>query len=243
MLAASRFHRVRWTASTGSTNDDLVAAAISGEPEQVAITDLQTAGRGRRQRVWHAPQRSSAMFSVLIRDVDPADAFWRIGAVSLAAVAAVRTVTAVEARLKWPNDLLIGERKFAGVLAQMAGDALVVGMGMNVNWPRPLPAEIADGATSVNHHVANEAPIDRAVLLGHLLLDLERQLSRPFAALRHDWIDACSTIGLDVRVETESGDEIGRAVDVAADGALVLERQGERQTFHVGDVVHLRPLR
>lgn len=241
MVAGTRFARVRWTETTGSTNDDLVAAAARGEPEQVAITDLQTAGRGRRARTWHAPPQSSAMFSVLLRGVAIPEAFWSVGAVSLAAVEAVRTVTGVDCSLKWPNDVLIGERKVAGVLAQRVDDVLVVGMGMNVNWPDPLPDEIADRATSLNHHVSNGVEIDRAVLIGTLLGRLDQLVGRPITQLRSEWVQQCSTIGSHVRVETAGGVERGVAADVTIDGALVVDDAGVHRTFHVGDVVHVRP--
>lgn len=241
MLAGTRFSRVRWTESTGSTNDDMVVAAAAGEPEQVAITDLQTAGRGRRARTWHAPPRSSAMFSVLLRGVEAAEAFWKVGAVSLAAVEAARAVAGVDCTLKWPNDVMIGDRKVAGVLAQRVDDVLVVGMGMNVNWPNPLPEEIAARATSLNHHVVGADTIGRAELIGTLLADLAARVDQPSGPLRDDWVRQCSTIGSHVRVETAERFERGVAVDVTIDGALVVDQAGVHRTFHVGDVVHVRP--
>ena len=115
-LAGTRFSQARWVAETGSTNDDLAAAATSGAPEQVLVTDLQTAGRGRRNRVWDAPSGSGVLMSVLLRNTTTtatptatiaADPFWAVGAVSLAACQTIAELVTVPCSVKWPNDVLL----------------------------------------------------------------------------------------------------------------------------------------
>ncbi len=128
-----------WTVThvpvTGSTNDDLVAAAATGVPDRsVLVTDHQTAGRGRLDRRWEAPAGVNLLVSMLFRTVptQPSTLTQRVG---LAAIDACRATAGVDAVLKWPNDLLVGERKLAGILAQRAADgSIVVGLGLNVGW-------------------------------------------------------------------------------------------------------------
>ena len=128
--------------STGSTNADLLARALRGEPEGVVLAaEEQTAGRGRMGRSWTSPRYAALTFSLLIRpDVPPARRGWLPLLTGVAVAAAVTTVTGVPAKLKWPNDVLAGEAKLAGILAEAAGDAIVVGIGLNVSTE---PAELS----------------------------------------------------------------------------------------------------
>src|SRR6266568_895308 len=114
--------------STGSTNADLLARALAGEPEgAVLAAEEQRAGRGRMGRTWTSPPRAALTFSILLKPaVPPARRGWVPLLTSVAVAAAVTEVTGVETRLKWPNDLLTADAKLAGVLAEAAGDAVVV---------------------------------------------------------------------------------------------------------------------
>ena len=136
---------IRAVAETGSTNDDLVAAAEAGGPsDQVLIAELQTAGRGRRDRRWSAPSGSGLTMSVLIEvpEVPAARRGWVSVICALSLLHAVAPHVP-NAGLKWPNDLLVGGRKCAGLLAHgTADDRLVLGFGLNVSMtedelPRP----------------------------------------------------------------------------------------------------------
>src|SRR6516225_3402785 len=128
--------------STGSTNADLLARALRGQPEGVLLAaEEQTAGRGRMGRTWVSPPCAALTFSLLLHPaVPPARRGWLSLLAGVAVAAAVADVTGVEARLKWPNDVLAGEGKLAGILAEAAGDAVVVGIGLNVSTE---PAELA----------------------------------------------------------------------------------------------------
>src|SRR5204862_1255768 len=149
--------------STGSTNADLLARALAGEPEgAVLAAEEQRAGRGRMGRTWTAPPRAALTFSLLLKPaVPPARRGWLPLLAGVAVAAAVTTATGVETRLKWPNDLLAADAKLAGILAEAAGDAVVVGIGLNVSTepaefpshsPGALPATSlrAAGATALN---------------------------------------------------------------------------------------------
>lgn len=257
-LAGSRFADVRWSAETGSTNADLAALAAGGAPEGVVlVADHQTAGRGRLGRTWTAPAGSSLLLSVLLRPSAPVGhAHALTTAVALAAREACAEVAGVTPALKWPNDLVVSvpgaggaERKLAGVLAEstLAGDqldAVVVGIGLNVNWPRDLPEEIADLATALNHLVGTA--VDRADLLAALLLGLDRRYTALLApggraALRDEEHAASATLGRRVRVLRAHDELEGVAVGFTDDGALRLEVDTDVLVVPVGDVVHLRP--
>jgi BirA family biotin operon repressor/biotin-[acetyl-CoA-carboxylase] ligase len=129
--------------STGSTNADLLARAVAGAPEGVVLAaEEQTAGRGRMGRSWLSPPRAALTFSLLVRPdtVSPARRGWLPLLAGVSVASAVRAVTGVDARLKWPNDVLVGPAKLGGILAEAVGDAVVVGIGLNVSTePGELP--------------------------------------------------------------------------------------------------------
>ena len=227
----------RHVASTGSTNVDLANEARTGDRgPAVLTTDHQTAGRGRLDRSWHDDGERQLMVSLRL-PVAGTQAAWITGAVA----AAARTATAAlgaPVGFKWPNDLLIEHEavtgKLAGVLAEfVAGppDVVIVGMGLNIG-----PPGIA-GAASLQ-----EAGVDatRDEVLAAVLLALPERLTDP-ERVRDELRTHSATIGRRVRVERVGGDVIGDAVDVDADGRLVLDVDGARQVVSVGDVIHLRP--
>jgi BirA family biotin operon repressor/biotin-[acetyl-CoA-carboxylase] ligase len=235
--------QVRWVEETGSTNADLIEAARAGAPfGSVLVADHQSAGRGRLGRQWAAPPGSSLLCSMLLPPELAAGTPQRLTqAVALAAAAACTEVAGVDVSLKWPNDLLVGDRKLAGVLAESVAaqgrlSAVVVGIGLNVNWPDELPAELAGLATALNHEAGHE--IDRRVLLDALLASTE---ATDWGALAAAYRAKLATLGRDVRVDLGSVDVVGRAVDVTASGELVVEAEGgSRHVISAGDVVHLR---
>lgn len=250
-LSGTRF-TVRRVASTGSTNDDLRAAAAEGAPDgSVLVADHQSAGHGRRGRTWAAPPGTSLLVSILLRpELEPDDLHLLATAVGVAAAEAVDEELAVTVGLKWPNDLVAmteaGERKLGGILAETTWsgdhlDAVVIGLGLNADWPEPVPDEL-DGIAVALTHLTDE-PVDRGDLLVTLLLRLEAILADPeHAALLERWHHLTTTVGRDVRVELASGAVIvGRAVALTDGGRLVVETADGRQEVTAGDVHHLRP--
>jgi BirA family transcriptional regulator, biotin operon repressor / biotin---[acetyl-CoA-carboxylase] ligase len=265
-LAGSRFADVRWVASTGSTNADVLALARDGAAEGVVmVADHQTAGRGRYERPWVAPPGGSLLLSVLLRPPSRvASAATMATAVALAE--AVEEVTGVAPGLKWPNDLVVpgagGERKLAGILAEADWPAsatisagwrepleheravVVVGVGLNVSWPDDEAIRaVADTAVALNW--VTSVPIDRVDLLVAFLRRLDRSYGQlvsggPQTAM-DGWRRRSATLGRQVRVDLGPDDVEGTAVDVTAEGHLVVEALGGlRRTFAVGDVIHLR---
>jgi BirA family biotin operon repressor/biotin-[acetyl-CoA-carboxylase] ligase len=266
-LAGTRFADVRWVSETGSTNRDVLELAARGAPEGVVVVaDHQQAGRGRLDRSWHAPPRGSLLMSILFRpSLAVADAHRLTTAAGVSAAQACRSVSGIEPRLKWPNDLVIDTdrdtdpggsvRKLGGILAESTVEggelqAVVVGIGLNVNWPSDLPTELAEIATALNHLTGYD--LDREDLLIALLAQLDHWSdvvlapSGDRASLLMDQARAWSaTLGRQVRVDLGVEQVEGEALELTDDGALVVgvgTAAGlERRVIVAGDVVHLRP--
>jgi BirA family biotin operon repressor/biotin-[acetyl-CoA-carboxylase] ligase len=217
----------RWSvwfvAETGSTNADLLARPESPD-RTVLVAGHQTAGRGRLDRTWQAPPGANLLASILFRDVpdEPGDLTRAVG---IAAVDAALAVAGVEARLKWPNDVLLDGRKLAGILAQRAPSGeVVVGIGLNVGWA-------PDGAALLGPGVEPVA----------VLTELLRALQALGADAPDRYRALLDTLGRRVRVELAAGEIVGRAVDVARDGGLrVIDECAITHHIEAGDVVHLR---
>jgi BirA family biotin operon repressor/biotin-[acetyl-CoA-carboxylase] ligase len=255
-------------ASLPSTMARAGELAAAGAPEgATVVADRQTEGRGRLGRGWVAPPGSSLLLSVVLRPPLPRDAMWLT--VAAAGVALAGAVEAVAARavpadrgagpeppgplvgLKWPNDLEVGGRKAAGLLAEahLEGQRpawVVLGMGVNVAQRQDdFPPELAGRATSLA--LALQAPVDRAALLGawaERFLEGYRHLAAgepgpTLAAYRRRLV----TLGRQVRAERVGAEPVvGTAVDLTATGGLVVQTaSGARVAVLAGDVHHLRP--
>lgn len=232
----------------GSTNALLAGRARAGATPQVLVTEHQVAGRGRRDRGWTTPDRAALTFSVLLRpDLPPTRWPWLP---LLVGVAALEALPAGLAALKWPNDVLVADRKVAGILVERVetptGPAAVAGMGLNVSTtPAELPVPTA---TSL---AVEGVEVDRTELL---LAILRRLATRYDAWVRHPdgagaagaelraaYTSACATLGRTVRVELP-GDQVlnGRAAGVDATGRLVVLTGDGEVAVSAGDVVHVR---
>ncbi|WP_433328971.1 biotin--[acetyl-CoA-carboxylase] ligase [Spirillospora sp. CA-294931] len=249
---------VRVVDETGSTNADLAAEAREGAAEgTVLVTELQTAGRGRLGRVWTAPPRSGLMFSLLVRPRVPATRLgWAPLLTGLAVASAVRRMTetffaeegadaAVDVRLKWPNDLMVGDRKLAGVLVEKVDDALVVGVGLNVGLKAAeLPVPTATSLAIEGAPLSDRAPLLRAILRSFetwygewAALEGDPESS----GLRTAYKELCVTLGRTVRVELPDGRALtGEVTDIDAAGLLVVSGPGGERSVSAGDVVHVR---
>jgi BirA family biotin operon repressor/biotin-[acetyl-CoA-carboxylase] ligase len=239
---------------TGSTNADLIAAARAGAASgSVLVAEEQTAGRGRLDRSWHSQPGAALTFSVLLRPdgVPPAARGWLPLLTGVAVVAAIEALTGVRASLKWPNDVLASgpeaAGKLAGILAEQAGDAIVVGVGLNVSASRDeLPS---DQATSL--WLAGAQSPDRQAILIAVLREFERWYlswstgpapgDATACGLRAAYLNACSTVGRDVRVELPGGGVLaGRAAGVDAAGCLLITAADGQHAVSAGDVIHVR---
>jgi BirA family biotin operon repressor/biotin-[acetyl-CoA-carboxylase] ligase len=230
---------VEWSAETGSTNDDALLRARRGEAAGlVLVADHQTAGRGRLGRRWEAPPGTSLLCTVLLRPPAgrrPSNLSTLAMAVAAAEAAVATTGGAVRPSLKWPNDVLVGQRKLAGVAAVAEPGAVAVGLGLNVDWPAPdrLPAHLAPVVAALSHHV--QPPPERRSVLQSVLAGLDRWCGSPDLLDRYRGL--CSTLGQNVRVDVGARTIEGVADDVDGEGHLLVDGCA----VAAGDVVHLRP--
>jgi BirA family transcriptional regulator, biotin operon repressor / biotin---[acetyl-CoA-carboxylase] ligase len=238
---------LEWHDTVGSTNT-LAAEAVARGVEEIyaVLADEQVAGRGRQGRSWRAPPGTSLLCSLIVRPPVHMSVLGLLPLlIGLALAEAVDAVCpSLAVALKWPNDVLVGGRKAAGVLVE-SGPArtVIVGIGVNVDWRGvERPPELS-GATSLAE--AAGGTVDR--------WDVLAALTRSFTARYRKWpaqptgfLDAycqrCATIGSLVRVGLVSGDIIvGHAVDVTRAGALVLDLpSGAKSEVTAGDVEHVR---
>ncbi|HTM20379.1 MAG TPA: biotin--[acetyl-CoA-carboxylase] ligase, partial [Kofleriaceae bacterium] len=225
-----------------STND--VAAQLAREGAAhgtVVVAQEQTAGRGRMGRRWHSPRGDSLYLSLVVRpDILPRQVPPITLAAGLAVIDAVNSA-GVAASLKWPNDVLVGERKLAGILTEMSTrgervDHVIVGIGVNLA-ARAFPPELAGGATSI---ALAGGDVDPAAFERALLAGLERWLDRFLVggppAIADAWT-AAARLG-PVRVDDGERALVAEAVGLDGDGALiVVDTDGHRHRITAGDVV------
>jgi BirA family transcriptional regulator, biotin operon repressor / biotin---[acetyl-CoA-carboxylase] ligase len=231
--------------SLSSTSDHLVQRAHAGEPAGLAVlARRQTAGRGREGRGWQSPA-GNLFLSVLLRppgSLRQAPAWSLLAAVALAEALAVRLPDPEALSLKWPNDLLLGGAKLAGVLVEVAAspegdslDWLVIGTGVNLAVAPPLP----DRATA-SLLGAGAAPVAPEVFAGAYLATLnhwERLWRREgFRRLRAAWLARGPAEGSELRVRQGEGFLTGRFAGLAEDGCLLLDVDGRRRAIAAGEV-------
>jgi BirA family biotin operon repressor/biotin-[acetyl-CoA-carboxylase] ligase len=247
--ASPHWRRIDVVSETGSTNADLIARAAGGEDIDgaVLIAEHQTAGRGRQGRSWSDVVGAQITMSVGVgATAVPSEAWgWLPLATGIAIVDAVRDSTGIEAGLKWPNDVLAGPGKLAGILAEVAAPqrAIVVGFGLNVTV-RPEEIAVAEATSLAELGVA--AP-DRVRLIAALLTQLGQRIAAwrgatgTDAGLIADYRARCLTLGAQVRAILPDNREItGVADDVDEQGRLAIRADGETILVSAGDVIHLR---
>lgn len=247
-LVAPPAWRVEIVEATPSTNALVAERARQGEGEGlVVVAEHQTAGRGRLDRVWDTPARSALTFSVLLRPDLPVARWTWLPLLTGYAVHAALADRLPDVAVKWPNDLLVEERKLVGILAERVdtpvGPAAVVGVGINVSQTLDeLPVALA---TSIALELGDEP--DRTQLLGQVLGSVHGLLGLldDTAALRRAYVDVCATVGRTVDVHLPGGGDgpdvrRGEALDVDDAGALVVSTGDGTLTVSAGDVVHVR---
>jgi BirA family biotin operon repressor/biotin-[acetyl-CoA-carboxylase] ligase len=226
------WRRIHWLPSVDSTQRVARDLARDGAPEgTVAIAEQQTAGRGRLGRRWHSPRGVNLYCSIVLRPRRPPAAVPPLAlVVGVGVAAAVAEEAGRRPAIKWPNDVLLGGRKIAGILVEMDSEVdrvhhVIAGIGVNLNTPATaFPRELRDKASSLL--VLTGVRVDRAAFTGRLLAAVEarygRYLDGGFASVAAEWESYSCLTGKRVRVASPEGEIAGRVLGVDADGALRL---------------------
>ena len=237
-----------YAAETGSTNDTAARLADAGAGEgTTVVAEAQTAGRGRHGRTWCSPPGAGLYASTIIRPdhrtmPGPASALLTLMA-GVALADAIREATGLVVDIKWPNDLMVGRRKLAGILAEGASqgasfDYIVLGFGINLR-AAAYPADVVARATSIETELGR--PIDRGALLARALVNL----SKVRTALAEDltagvinrWRElAPSAVGSSVEWQTGAGLRRGVTAGVDSSGALLVDVAGSTERGTAGEI-------
>lgn len=245
VLRATDFRLYDVVEETGSTNADLIARAGAGEQiaGAVLLAEHQTAGRGRHGRSWSAPPRSQISMSIAVdtTGVPPQAWGWLPLLTGLAVAQTVRELD-VDAGLKWPNDVLVGGGKLAGILAEVSGAVIVVGLGLNVS----LTADELPDPNAVSLSMLGHDDVDRTALAVLVLGAMSERVAQwrdgDSAALAADYRAMSTTIGTRVRAILPGDAEIvGIATGIDDSGRLLIDDAGTEVTVAAGDITHLRP--
>jgi BirA family biotin operon repressor/biotin-[acetyl-CoA-carboxylase] ligase len=250
-LAGGRFgNPLHYFREIGSTNSHARQLAEAGATEgTMVVAESQSKGRGRLGRRWESPPFTNLYLSILLRPkLAPADAAQITLMAAVALADAVDAFVPGQAAIKWPNDILIGKKKLAGILTEASCDAehvdyVILGIGINLNYTSDaMPEEIRRRATSLLEITGK--PVQRESFLQGLLQGIERcygELERAgFAALAQRWQSYFAWRGRRVRVESFDQVTIGTAKGIDRDGALMLiDDQGREQRILAGDVIPL----
>jgi BirA family biotin operon repressor/biotin-[acetyl-CoA-carboxylase] ligase len=235
---------------TDSTNVRAHELGESAAPDgTVVIAEHQVAGKGRRGRQWVSPPGVNLYTSVLLRpDIFPRFATQLTFVSAVAVARAIEDVTDLKPRVKWPNDILIGGKKAAGLLNEMSAETesinyVILGIGVNLNMSSgQFPSDLRYPATSVA--LEQGAPVSRLDFARALLRRLDHYyllfLEQGFSPVISDWENLCDLMGMTVEVDCQDRIIRGRAEGIDEDGALLLRLpDGMRERVLAGDV---RPL-
>ena len=234
------YWRVSVVELTGSTQNDLLQLVESKNAldGQVIATEFQSNGRGRLDRTFQAPAQSALLFSFYIKPRNQRSEWGFIPLIAgLSLVRAITTIdTAMNVSLKWPNDLIINEKKCAGIIAQTTNEGIVIGIGLNVSMtPNELPV-----STATSLAIEGSTITDRDLLLSHLLNTFAELFEawEEGSELLDEYASASSTIGKKVRIELPGGENLEATVArISHTGELVLD---DGRHVSAGDVIHLR---
>ena len=247
--------RIELFDSIPSTNREAVRLAQADvEHGTVVVADSQTAGRGRLSRTWFSPGGANLYCSVILRMMHPAERLtewlsWLPLISALAAGEAIEAVSSLHVSVKWPNDLLISERKVGGILCESGTGARsspfqIIGIGINVNVDQDdWPGELRESATSIWHE--QQRVVDRNRLLAQLLLELEHCIDelaiQGTKRIALAYYQRCTTIGNTVKATLANGDVVtGLAEGIGQDGSLRVRPQATQPGSGTPELVHLR---
>jgi BirA family biotin operon repressor/biotin-[acetyl-CoA-carboxylase] ligase len=236
---------------TDSTNTQAQQYALDGCQEGTVITaESQTKGRGRRSRDWYSPHGKGIYMSVILYPRISLKGLPRITLVAaVAAAEALQASAGIRVEIKWPNDLLMNNKKICGILTELNSlgnekNVVIVGIGINVNTPLEMfPADIADIATSIL--IETKQPPPRPVIIKSLIEHFDHYyeifLHGGFNSILEKWKDYSNIIGRKINVNQTGGVHVtGTVIDVDADGALLVrDTDGVIQTIYSGEISYL----
>ncbi|KPK93468.1 hypothetical protein AMJ80_05945 [bacterium SM23_31] len=215
----------------------------------VIFAEEQTHGKGRLMRSWFSPLNKGIWMTVVFPPADKSQVFGQYNFImSLVIASAVETVTSLKVSFKWPNDILVSDKKFCGILSETltgcyAKPIVMTGAGLNVSIDKDsFPEELRDKATSLS--IESGAPVNRQELFIEIVHSLniiyaiwERRGIEP---LYHEWLQKCSTTGKNVAISTEKQYINGKAEKINTDGSLVLrDTKGKLHTIFAGDLEYI----
>lgn len=244
--------KIIFAEEVASTNTEAKRQALEGVPEgTVVIAEQQTGGKGRLARSFFSPKGKGLWFSVILRPKFPPQEAPHCTLMAAVAVARAMVVFGLQPQIKWPNDLLYDNRKLVGILTEMSADVdhidyVVIGTGINVNiMPEDFPEDIRDKATSLA--IMKGEKIPRVQFLQEVLRAMDdlyaKVQEQGFAPVMQEWKQYNITLGKEVRVIGVRTGEVfyGKAIDIDADGALIVEKADGTQEHVLAGDVSIRP--
>lgn len=235
--------------TTGSTNFEAFRLATAGAPEgTIVLAEQQEAGKGRLGRSWSSPSGKNIYISLIMRPVIPTYLAPRLTIVAAVALSDTLIEAGIpEHRIKWPNDILVDNRKLSGILTEMKGDTdsiefIITGIGINVNaTPDDHPPELRDTATSLAMILKHQT--ERNALIRLLLTNFEKYcnlfLNSGFNEILSLWKERAGIIGRDINVLQFNDKFTGRVIDINEDGNLIVYSDGVLRIVNSGDINYL----
>ena len=231
-----------------STNEKADKLAANVEEGTVIIAEKQKKGIGRFGREWISPKGGVCVSVILKPKISPIDAS-KMTLIAGIAVAKVIRKLGLDAKLKWPNDVLIHGKKVGGILTSINTkegkiDYIIVGVGINVNIDiSTFPKELQEGTTSLKEELKKEVSMEKIIedILYEVEINYETSKERKFTFLLNEWKRLSNTIGKKVKIKMRAEVIEGEAVGVNRDGALILKREdGSLKKIIAGECIHLR---
>ncbi|HHW66192.1 MAG: biotin--[acetyl-CoA-carboxylase] ligase [Defluviitaleaceae bacterium] len=229
-----------------STNKEAKKLAASGEKEgTIVISEEQLAGRGRLGRTWISPAGTGIWMSVILRpSIAPTDASKITLLAGLAVCEGIKEATGLPVQIKWPNDLVLHNKKICGILTEMSAEMekinyIILGIGINVNTDS-FPEDLKNTATSLK--IEGEKEYDRKEIVKAILMYLEQYYelymkNQDMEDLLEKYKNHCLTLGKEVKIIHRNEEFIGKAVDLSKEGELMVEKQdGQVITVFSGEV-------
>ena len=226
-----------------STNAVALSSVGQRQSGSVILAEIQKEGRGRLSRSWASPPGGIWMSLVLKPDI-PLSRVYRINMAASVSICRAISRLGLEAGIKWPNDILIQEKKVCGILTELGAqmdrlDYVVVGVGLNANNDTAaFPSQWR--STSLAAELGRS--IDRCALVAAILNEMEKAIDNMESQeIYEEWRSLSLSLGKRVRISSAEGDLTGQVVDLDGDGALILQQGREKRRILAGDCIHLRP--